>query len=45
MKIAVVGSRDITVTNIGSYLSNAEEIVSGGALGVAVPRNMQEETA
>lgn len=34
MKIAVVGSRDITVTNIGSYLSNAEEIVSGGALGV-----------
>ena len=34
MKIAVVGSRDITVTNIGSYLSNAEEIVSGGAKGV-----------
>ena len=34
MKIAVVGSRDVTVSDIGRYISNAEEIVSGGAVGV-----------
>ncbi len=34
MKIAVVGSRDITVSNIGIYVSDGEEIVSGGAVGV-----------
>ena len=34
MKIAVVGSRNITVTNIGKYISNCEEVVSGGAIGV-----------
>ena len=36
MKIAVVGSRNITVTDIGVYISEAEEIVSGGAAGVDV---------
>ena len=34
MKIAVVGSRSITVSDIGRYLSDGEEIVSGGAVGV-----------
>ncbi len=34
MRIAIIGSRDVTVTDIGRYLSNVEEIVSGGAAGV-----------
>lgn len=34
MKIAVVGSRDVTVADIGRYISDGEEIVSGGAVGV-----------
>ncbi len=34
MRIAVVGSRGIRVTNIGSYVSGCDEIVSGGARGV-----------
>lgn len=34
MKIAVVGSRDVTVADIGRYISDSEEIVSGGARGV-----------
>ena len=34
MKIAIVGSRNVTVSDIGKYISNAEEIVSGGAVGV-----------
>ena len=34
MKIAVVGSRKITMVNIGRYISDGEEIVSGGAVGV-----------
>ena len=34
MKIAVVGSRNITISDIGKYISNAKEIVSGGAVGV-----------
>lgn len=34
MKIAVVGSRDVIVDDIGRYLSDGEEIVSGGAIGV-----------
>ena len=34
MKIAIVGSRNITVSDIGKYISGAEEIVSGGAVGV-----------
>ena len=32
MKIAIVGSRSITVNNLGDYLpENTTEIVSGGA--------------
>jgi predicted Rossmann fold nucleotide-binding protein DprA/Smf involved in DNA uptake len=34
MKIAVVGSRSIVVPDIGLYVSDAKEIVSGGAIGV-----------
>ena len=34
MKIAIVGSRNVRVSDIGRYVSNAEEIVSGGAVGV-----------
>ena len=34
MKIAIIGSRSITVSDIDKYASNAEEIVSGGAKGV-----------
>ena len=34
MKIAIVGSRDVIVSDIGRYISNAKEIVSGGAVGV-----------
>ena len=34
MKVAVVGSRGITVQDIGKYIGQAEEIVSGGAAGV-----------
>lgn len=33
MKIAVVGSRNITLVDIGRHISDAEEIVSGGAKG------------
>ena len=34
MKIAVIGSRSVTVTDIGRYVSDGDEIVSGGAAGV-----------
>jgi len=34
MRIAVVGSRNVTVRNIGEYLAGCDEIVSGGAKGV-----------
>jgi predicted Rossmann fold nucleotide-binding protein DprA/Smf involved in DNA uptake len=34
MKIAVVGSRGISSIDIGKYTSDADEIVSGGAVGV-----------
>ncbi len=34
MKIAVIGSRSITVSDIGRYISDGDEIVSGGASGV-----------
>ena len=34
MKIAVIGSRNITVNNIADYFSYEDEIVSGGAVGV-----------
>ena len=34
MKIAIVGSRNLRVSDIGKYISHADEIVSGGAVGV-----------
>ncbi len=34
MKIAVVGSRSISVGNLSEYVLGASEIVSGGAVGV-----------
>ena len=34
MKIAIIGSRNITVNDIGKYVSTSDEIVSGGAIGV-----------
>ena len=34
MKIAVVGSRGIKSLELDDYLTNADEIVSGGAVGV-----------
>ena len=34
MKIAIVGSRDIIVSDIGNYIFDCDGIVSGGAIGV-----------
>ena len=34
MKVAIIGSRSIFATDIGVYISNGDEIVSGGAVGV-----------
>ncbi len=34
MKVAVVGSRNILVKDLGEFVSHADEIVSGGARGV-----------
>ena len=34
MKIAVIGSRNIEEADIGWYISEGDEIVSGGATGV-----------
>ena len=34
MKIAIVGSRKIFDADIGKYVSDSDEIVSGGAVGV-----------
>ena len=34
MKIAIVGSRSISAVDIGAYLSNEDEIISGGAVGI-----------
>ena len=34
MKIAIIGSRNITTADIGRYVSAGDEIVSGGAVGV-----------
>ena len=34
MKVAVVGSRSIFTTDIGAYISDEDEIVSGGAIGI-----------
>ncbi len=35
MKVAIIGSRTVTVDNLGEYLSkDCDEIVSGGAVGI-----------
>ena len=35
MKVAIIGSRDLTVSDLGTYLpENTTEIVSGGARGI-----------
>ena len=34
MKVAVIGSRSILAADIGMYISDGDEIVSGGAAGV-----------
>ena len=34
MKIAIVGSRDVVIEDIGRYIPDCEEIISGGACGV-----------
>ena len=34
MKVAVIGSRDLIVDNIEDYVSDGDEIVSGGAVGI-----------
>ena len=34
MKVAVIGSRSIFAIDIGMYISDGDEIVSGGAVGV-----------
>ena len=35
MKLAVIGSRDLTIQNLKDYIPpNVSEIVSGGALGI-----------
>ena len=34
MKIAIIGSRNVIVSDFSKYISGAEEIVSGGAVGV-----------
>ena len=35
MKVAVVGSRNLTINNLGDYLpKDTTEIVSGGARGI-----------
>ena len=37
MKVAVIGSRQITIRNLGNYIpKNVTEIVSGGAKGVDI---------
>lgn len=34
MKVAVIGSRSILTADLGSYISDGDEIVSGGAVGI-----------
>lgn len=34
MKVAVIGSRSIFAADIGMYISDGDEIVSGGAIGI-----------
>ena len=45
MKLAVIGSRGIVVAELEKYIpQNAEEIVSGGARGGYLWRNMRAAT-
>ncbi|MBO5907412.1 MAG: hypothetical protein J6Q85_04620 [Clostridia bacterium] len=34
MRIAIIGSRDVFPADVGKYVSEGDEIVSGGARGV-----------
>jgi predicted Rossmann fold nucleotide-binding protein DprA/Smf involved in DNA uptake len=34
MKIAIIGSRGITAIDVSQYISECDELVSGGAAGV-----------
>ncbi|MBR4032992.1 MAG: hypothetical protein IKJ07_09720 [Clostridia bacterium] len=34
MKIAIVGSRSVRIEDFGAYISENDEIVSGGAMGI-----------
>ena len=34
MKIAVIGSRNLNIKNIEDYISECDEIVTGGAIGI-----------
>ncbi|MBQ8253942.1 MAG: hypothetical protein IJY94_00370 [Clostridia bacterium] len=34
MKIAIIGSRGITDIDVGKYVTDSDEIISGGAVGV-----------
>ena len=34
MKIAIIGSRNVYISNLGEYLNENDEIVTGGANGV-----------
>ena len=34
MKVAIIGSRGISAPDVGAYVSDGDEIVSGGAVGV-----------
>lgn len=38
MKVAVIGSRELNITDLGKYLpSDTSEIISGGAKGADTP--------
>ena len=42
MKVAVIGSRGLSVTDLGRYLpENTTEIVSGGARGVDLGKRIR----
>ena len=34
MKIAIVGSRSVRIEDFGAYISENDEILSGGAMGI-----------
>ena len=42
MKIAIIGSRDVMVSDLGAYVSDADEIVAGGAVGDSLRRQGRE---